>query len=42
MVALKRDYDVQVQLRVVYPIAIRAPEVFREGNKNWAGYIQRE
>jgi 2-hydroxychromene-2-carboxylate isomerase len=42
MVALERDYDVSVRLRVVYPIAIRAPEFFDKSKEPWMRYIQRD
>ena len=40
MVALQEDYKVQVNLRVVYPIAVRAPELlFTPQNANRTFYI---
>ena len=42
MVELERDYDVSVRLRVVYPIAIRAPEFFDKSKEPWMRYIQRD
>lgn len=40
MVKLQDDYDVQVHLRVVLPIAVRSSEFFSPKNEQWARYIQ--
>lgn len=40
LVRLKQDYLVDVNLRVILPIAVRAPDYFRPGNEQWARYIQ--
>lgn len=40
MANLKNDYEVDVNLRVVLPIAVRASNYFRPGNEQWARYIQ--
>ncbi len=40
LVALERDYDLRVNLRVILPIAVRAPEYFKPANEQWARYIQ--
>ena len=40
MLALQEDYDVEVNLRVVLPIAVRAPELlFNPQNAHRTGYI---
>ncbi len=40
IVALGRDYDVNVNLRPVLPIAVRSSDFFRPANIRWARYIQ--
>ena len=43
LVRLRNDYDVDVQMRIVYPIAIRDPSlVFDPSNRNKAFYIMRD
>ena len=40
---LRTDYDVDVRMRIVYPIAIREPSlVFDSGNRNKPLYIMRD
>ncbi len=40
MLKLREDYDVEVKLRVVLPIAVRAPEIlFNPQNANRTRYI---
>ncbi len=39
LVRLKQDHLVDVNLRVILPIAVRAPGYFRPGNEQWARYI---
>ncbi|MDA1073697.1 MAG: DsbA family protein [Proteobacteria bacterium] len=40
--AWQRDYDLKVNFRPVYPIAIRTPEFFLQMNPLWPGYFQRD
>jgi len=42
VVALQRDYDVQCNLRVVYPIAVRQPEFFEKSDPLWLTYFVRD
>lgn len=42
IVALTRDYDLQVNVRPVYPIAIRNPEFFQRVNPLWVAYLRRD
>ncbi|MEN9718596.1 MAG: hypothetical protein RIQ99_1474 [Pseudomonadota bacterium] len=42
MVALERDYDVQCNVRVVYPIAVRQPEFFDNNDPLWVQYFMRD
>ncbi len=39
MLQLKKDYVVEVNLRPVFPIAVRAPEFFNPANVKRAKYI---
>ena len=39
MLALARDYDIDVHLRVILPIAVRDPSFFEPGKLPWAKYI---
>jgi 2-hydroxychromene-2-carboxylate isomerase len=40
MAALGRDYEVDVHLRVVLPIAVRSSDFFSPANVQWVRYIQ--
>ena len=43
LVRLREDYDVDLQMRIVYPIAVRDPSlVFDPGNPHKARYIGRD
>jgi len=42
MLALRRDFDVEVNLRVVLPLAVRQPDFFNPENAKRAGYIVRD
>lgn len=42
MVRLKKDYTVQVNLRPVFPIAVRAPDFFNPDNVKRAKYIRMD
>lgn len=38
----QEDYDLAVNFRPVYPIAIRTPEFFLQMNPQWPAYFQRD
>ena len=40
--ALQEDYDVTVNFRAVYPIAIRTPDFFATVNPMWPGYLMKD
>ena len=42
IVDLVRDYDVECDVRPVYPIAIRTPEFFEKVNPLWPPYLLRD
>jgi len=42
LVAMQRDFDVDVALRPVYPIALRMPGFFRKVNPLWGPYLFRD
>ena len=43
LMKLQQDYDVEVCMRIVYPVAIRNPSlVFDPANRNKSGYIVRD
>lgn len=42
VVALAAKYDLTVNVRPVYPIAIRKPEFFRQINPLWVPYLHRD
>ena len=42
IVSLRDEYDLQVNLRPVYPIAIRNEEFFASVNPLWPGYLLRD
>ena len=42
LVALEREYDVQANVRVVSPIAVRQPEFFSASDPLWAKYLMRD
>ncbi len=42
IVQLTRDYDLEVAVRPVFPIAIRTPEFFKEVNPLWVAYLLRD
>lgn len=41
-VALTREYDLQINQRFVYPLAIREPDFFERNHPNWLGYTFRD
>lgn len=36
------EYDLDINLRPVYPLAIRQPDFFEQSNPNWIGYTIRD
>jgi 2-hydroxychromene-2-carboxylate isomerase len=42
MAALERDWDAQVNLRVVSPIAVRQPDFFAHAKPQWFSYFMRD
>lgn len=40
--SLADRYDVDIALRVVYPLAIREPDFFERNHPNWLGYVARD
>ena len=42
IVDLVRDYDVEADVRVVYPIAVRLPNFFEQVNPLWPPYVLRD
>ena len=42
LVALERDNDVAIDVRVVTPIAVRQPEFFANSDPLWFGYLMRD
>ena len=42
LVALERIYDVQANVRPVYPIAVRQPEFFTSNDPLWLSYFMRD
>jgi len=42
IVALRADYDVTVNLRIVYPVAIRNPDFFKTAPKHYRSYHLRD
>ena len=36
------DYDLAINLRPVYPLAIRQPDFFERNHPNWLGYTMRD
>ncbi|WP_373492057.1 2-hydroxychromene-2-carboxylate isomerase [Parasphingorhabdus sp.] len=41
-VALAQEYDLQINLCFVYPLAIRDPHFFEKNHPNWLGYTFRD
>lgn len=41
-VALTQKYDLQINQRFVYPLAIREPDFFEKSHPNWLGYTFRD
>jgi 2-hydroxychromene-2-carboxylate isomerase len=42
LVELARDFDLDVRVRPVLPIAVRDPEFFQRSNPLWIGYLLRD
>ena len=42
LVELARDFDLDVRVRPVLPIAVRDPEFFQRSNPLWVGYLLRD
>jgi 2-hydroxychromene-2-carboxylate isomerase len=42
LVAIQRDYDVEINVRPVYPIALRIPGFFKRANPLWLPYLARD
>lgn len=42
IVALRRDFDVEVNVRPVYPIAVRIPGFFKQVNPLWPPYLFKD
>ncbi|MBP7952157.1 MAG: DsbA family protein [Sphingorhabdus sp.] len=40
--ALVADYDLEVSVRPVYPLAVRQPDFFERNHPNWLGYVMRD
>lgn len=40
--AMTREYDLDIALRPVYPLAIRQPDFFERNHPNWLGYTMRD
>lgn len=41
-VALTQEYDLKINQRFVYPLAIREPDFFEKNHPNWIGYVFRD
>ncbi|MEO9634010.1 MAG: DsbA family protein [Parasphingorhabdus sp.] len=41
-VALTEEYDLQINQRFVYPLAIREPNFFEKNHPNWLGYTFKD
>lgn len=39
---IQRDYDLTIDLKQVYPLAIRQPDFFERSHPNWLGYTIRD
>jgi 2-hydroxychromene-2-carboxylate isomerase len=42
IVELARDYDVEVNVKLVYPLAVREPDFFEKVNPLWPPYLLRD
>jgi 2-hydroxychromene-2-carboxylate isomerase len=41
-VALTQEYDLSINQRFVYPLAIREPDFFEKNHPNWLGYVFKD
>ncbi len=41
-VELTKEYDLNINLRPVYPLAIREPNFFEKNHPNWLGYVLKD
>jgi 2-hydroxychromene-2-carboxylate isomerase len=42
LVAMQKDYDLNINVRPVYPLAVRSGEFFSQVNPMWVGYLMRD
>ncbi len=42
LVEMARDYDLDVRVRPVYPLAVRSGEFFKQVNPLWIAYLMRD
>lgn len=42
LVAIERDYDVKINFRPVYPLAVRVDDFFDKINPMWPGYLRHD
>lgn len=42
LLAIEREYDVAINVRPVYPLAIRTPDFFKRINRMWMPYVSRD
>lgn len=40
--AMAEEYDLDIALRPVYPLAVRQPDFFERNHPNWLGYTMRD
>jgi len=40
--AMAEEYDLEIRLKPVYPLAIRQPDFFERNHPNWLGYTLRD
>ena len=40
--AMAEEYDLEIALKPVYPLAIRQPDFFERNHPNWLGYTMRD
>lgn len=40
--AMTEEYDVDIALKPVYPLAVRQPDFFERNHPNWLGYTMRD
>jgi 2-hydroxychromene-2-carboxylate isomerase len=40
--AMTEQYDLEIALKPVYPLAIRQPDFFEKSHANWLGYVARD